>query len=319
MKDGKHLLIFNDGFKPEDIADLTHPGIEITWVTQGTREQLLELIPEADAYLCSLRLRVDQELLDRAPRLRLVSTNSTGTDHLDLELLQRRGITVLSNKHDRTMLDQITTTAELAFGLLLTCARHLPECFEASRRGRWERHRLAGHQMSGKTLGIIGVGRLGNIMSQYGRAFRMRVLGCDPNLSAMPEGVEKVDLPTILREADFISVHVHPSADARQLLGPEELAQIKSGASLINTSRGSLIDEAALIREMKSGRIAAAGLDVIDGEWLEDKFNHPLIAYSRENPRLYITPHVGGTSPEATRLTVRHTFQKLVGFLAAGF
>lgn len=307
-------MIFNDGFKPGDVEDLRPAGIEISWVEQGSRKQLLELIPRADAYLCSLRIRVDQEIIDRALRLRLVSTNSTGTDHLDLDLLKRRGITVLSNKADRAMLDQITATAELAFGLLLTCARHLPLCFEATRQGKWERHRLAGQQLSGKTLGIIGLGRLGSIMSQYGRAFRMRVLAYDPYLASMPAGVEKVELVTLLRESDFVSVHVHPTGEGHKLLGAAELTQMKPGACLINTSRGSLIDEGALVREMKSGRIAAAGLDVIDGEWLEDKFSHPLIAYSRENVRLYISPHVGGTSPEATRISVRHTFQKIVNF-----
>ena len=176
---------------------------------------------------------------------------------------------------------------------------------------------MAGRQLRDKTLGLIGVGRLGTMMARYGQAFWMRVLGSDPGLEQLPYGAEKVDLPTLLRESDFVSLHVHLTEKTDQLLGAKELGMMKMGSVLINTSRGRLIDEAALIREMESGRIAAAGLDVIDGEWLENKFDHPLIAYSRKNPRLYITPHVGGTSPEPTRMSLRHTFQKIVKFLGS--
>lgn len=310
------LLIFNDGFEPKALEGIPHPEVEITFFPNGRREDLLARIGEFDAYFTTLRIRVDAEVIAAAKRLKVVATNSTGTDHLDLPLLEKNGIPVLSLKHDREFLDRIPTTAELAFALLLTCARHLPECFEATRQGRWERHLFAGTQLSGKTLGIIGVGRLGTIMSQYGRAFRMGVLGCDPFQQQIPEGVEMTTLDRLLAESDFISLHVHLTDQTRNLLGAAELARIKPGSCLINTSRGGLIDESALVREMENGRIAAAGLDVIDGEWREDKFNHPLIAYSRKNPRLYITPHIGGTSPDAVRMSARHILGKIVDYFA---
>lgn len=309
------LLVFADQFASDDLADIPHEGIDVVCIRDGTREQLLEHIRDCDAYMCTVRLQVDREVIEAAPRLKLVAAYSTGTDHLDLPLLAQRGVTIVSLKHDREILDQVTSTAELAFGLLLTCARHLPLCFEATRRGEWERHKWAGQQLNGRTLGIIGCGRLGTMMAQYGQAFRMKVLGTDPGVRAFPPGVTPVDLPTLLAQSDFVSLHVHLTAETRSLLGARELAAMKRGASIINTSRGGLIDEGALIREMKAGRIAAAGLDVIEGEWIEDKASHPLIAYSRENPRLYITPHVGGTSPDAVRLTARHTFRKAIDFL----
>lgn len=316
MKKPVRVLVFSDGFDPQEFLDLPHEGMEVTSVKHGTRDQLLEMIPDYDAYMTTLKIRVDREVIDRGRRLRLVITPSTGTDHLDLPLLRERGIAVVSNKADREHLERLTTTAELAFGLLLTCARRLPECFEATRQGRWEREKMAGHQIRDKTLGIVGMGRLGTMMARYGQAFWMRVLGTDPNVTAFPSGAQRVDLPTLLRESDFVSVHVHLTPETRHMLGAKELALMKAGACIINTSRGGLIDEAALIREMEGGRIAAAGLDVIDGEWMENKLEHPLIAYSRKNPRLYITPHVGGTSPESVRLAVRHTFQKIIAFFA---
>ena len=308
------LLIFNDGFTWEDLADIPRGNIEVTCIPNGERARLLSMIPDFDAYMPSLRIRVDAEILVAAKKLKLIASNATGTDHFDLPILEQRKIALLTIKHDRDLLDQITTTAELAFGLLLTCARHLPECFEATRQGYWGRQQFAGIQLTGKTLGIIGVGRLGTIMSQYGRAFRMRILAHDPFQRKLPEGIEMTSLDNLLAQSDFISVHVHLTEQTKNLLGKTELGKIKRGASLINTSRGGLIDEKALIEEMESGRIAAVGLDVIDGEWIEDKFNHPLIAYSRKNSRLYITPHVGGTSPDAVKMSARFTFQKAVQY-----
>ena len=309
------VLIFNDGFSDADVADLQGEGLQFECVPDGQRADLLARIGSADAYVATLRLRVDEEVLAAAPRLRLVATNTTGLDHLDLAGMQRRGIALISLKEDYEFLEQVTTTAELAFALLLTCARHLPACFEATKRGEWGRHLFAGTQLSGKTLGIIGVGRLGTMMCQYGHAFRMRVLGCDPKPRSIPEGVEMTSLERLLQESDFVTLHVHLNLETRHLLNAERLSLMKRGACLINTSRGGLIDEEALIHEMRAGRIAAAGLDVIDGEWLEDKLNHPLIAYSRENSRLYITPHVGGTSREATCLSARHILKKVVRYL----
>jgi len=123
-----------------------------------------------------------------------------------------------------------------------------------------------------------------------------------------------VSMDQLLQESDFISLHVHLTDDTRHMIGSAQFGEMKRGVSLINTSRGGLIDESALIDAMEAGTVYAAGLDLIDGEWLLDKFNHPLIAYSRRNPRLYITPHVGGTSPEALYMAIRHSLQKVVDF-----
>ena len=138
------ILIFNDGYSRADIADLEGDVLEFVCVPHGNRTQLLEMIGEVDAYVPTLRIRMDAEVIAAAHKLKLVATATTGTDHLALDLLERRGIPVFSIKQDRELLDNITTTAELAFGLLLTCARHLPECFEASRQGYWGRDNFSG-------------------------------------------------------------------------------------------------------------------------------------------------------------------------------
>jgi D-3-phosphoglycerate dehydrogenase len=308
------LLVINDGYAFDDLQDIPHAHLDVTCVPGGTREQLLELIPDFDAYLCSLRIPVDEAVLRRAAKLRLIATPTTGTDHLALDLIKAQGIEVLSIRNERALLDQLSATAELAFGLLLTCARHLPLCFAATREGRWERHNLSGAQLRGKTLGIVGLGRLGSMMARYGIAFGMRVIATDPDSGRTVAGVEKIELNSLLREADFVSLHLHLTPATRGLFSARALGLMKMGSVLINTSRGALVDEEALVREMQAGRIVSAGLDVIDGEWMEDKTDHPLIAYSRSNPRLYITPHVGGTCPEATRLVARFVFEKVVRY-----
>lgn len=271
-------------------------------------------LPGADAYFASLRVPLTAELIASAHRLQVVGSNTTGTDHLDVRALRKHGIKLLSLKNDIRFLRSITSTAELSFALLMACARRLRECSESTRQGHWRRHELAGPQLKGKTLGIVGCGRLGRMVAAYGRAFGMRILAADPRKQKLPRYIESVSLHRLLTESDFVSVHVHLTDETRHLLGRKEFRSIKRGAVLINTSRGGLVDEAALLSAMKSGRVAAAGLDVIEGEWLADKRRHPLIAYSRTNPNLVITPHVGGTCPDAIKASIAHTLEKMAGF-----
>lgn len=306
------LVAALDAFSPQDFRRL--PGaarFEIVAELKPDRDWLAEHLPRADAHLASLRLPLSEDLVASAVRLKVVATNTTGTDHLDTKALRNRGIKLISLKNDRRFLRSVTATAELSFALLLASARRLRECSESTTRGEWARHNLAGPQLRGKTLGIVGYGRLGRMMAGFARAFGMHILAADPREQRYPRYVEHVPLAELLRKSDFVSVHVHLRDETKHLLGPREFRVIKPGAILINTSRGGLIDEAALLSAMQSGRVAAAGLDVIDGEWLEDKRRHPLIAYSRTNPRLLITPHVGGTCPEAIRASMAHTVAKL--------
>jgi len=276
---------------------------DLNWLKRELRE--------ADFYWSSLRVPFTAELVGMAPRLRAVLTNSTGTDHLDLPALEARGIELITLKNDLEFLRNITPTAELAFGLILACSRRFPECIEASRQGFWARHQLGGNQLAGKTLGIIGVGRLGTIVSEYAKAFRMGILGCDPRNQEMPTGVTRKDLPALLAESDIITLHVHLTEETRNMINADAFARMKRGMIIVNTSRGGLIDEGELIRAMECGVVKSAGLDVIDGEWLENKYDHPLIAYSRRNARLLITPHTGGTCPEVGRLSCEHSMKKL--------
>ena len=165
----------------------------------------------------------------------------------------------------------------MAWTLLLAVIRHPPWSFEAAKRGWWTRDRFRGHQLVGKTLGILGYGRLGRIMGRYGRAFLMRVIPHDIRDVASEEGVELVDFDTLLRESDILSIHIHLTQENRNLFTPEVFGKMKKGSCLINTSRGAIIDEGAFLEALENGHPGCAGIDVITGEWDADLQNHPLI------------------------------------------
>ena len=258
------------------------------------RKAVLERIGVCDAYYGHTDVLVDPELLDRAERLRVVASPTTGTDHIDTEALRERGIKLLALTREYELLDTFTATAECAWGLLLSCLRRIPAAFDSARQGKWwVRELFVGRQLSGKTLGVLGIGRLGHMTVEYGKAFRMRVIGSDPKPFKVSQ-VERVPFDTLLRESDVISVHVHLRPETRHLLSRDAFQKMKDGVIIINTSRGGLIDEQALLDGLNSGKVSAAGLDVIDGEWMEDISKHPLIQYARSHDNLVITPHIGG-------------------------
>jgi D-3-phosphoglycerate dehydrogenase len=166
--------------------------------------------------------------------------------------------------------------------------------------------------LRGQTLGLVGCGRIGQWMARYATAFGMQCLGYDPNHQPWPETIQQVDLPDLLRRARFISVHVPLSRETNGLLGPEEFALVGPGAVVVNTSRGEILDERALIAALEDGRVAAAGLDVLRGE--PDVQSHPLVEYARTHANVLITPHIGGYSPEALQYVLAFSCRRIAEF-----
>jgi D-3-phosphoglycerate dehydrogenase len=261
----------------------------------------------------SMKVRIDDAMIAAAPDLQVISCATTGSDHIARGEVGKRGINVHTLREDGDLLQGITPAAELSWALVLACARRLPAAAAHTKSGDWVREEFPGTMLNGRTLGLVGCGRLGQWMSRYGAAFGMRVLGHDPYMDPWPEGIERTPLPDLMAQADVISVHVHLSDETRGLLSPELLADIKPGAIVINTSRGAIIDEAALLAGLESGRIGAAGLDVLDGE--PEIEQHPLIVYSRSHDNLIVTPHIGGFSPDAVRVVCRRAAEKIMAKL----
>ena len=302
-------------------ADLTHApkakgilesAFEVQYV-DGTADALAESLPGADAYYASLVVRITAELMALAPNLKAISTPSTGLDHIDLKAAAERDIAVLCLKEDRSLLDKITATAELAWALLLAASRYLPAAANAANQGEWARDRFRGHQIAYKTLGILGCGRLGTIVSQYGQAFRMKMIGYDTMDVEVP-GVEQVSYDELLERSDVLSVHIHLNDENRRFVDAKSISKMKKGAVLINTSRGAIVDEQALVDALESGHLSAAGVDVIESEWRDDLIQHPMIAYARSHENLVITPHIGGVTYESQEMAYSAAAEKLVEF-----
>lgn len=249
----------------------------------------------------SMKVRIDAAMIAAAPMLRVVTTATTGADHIDAGALAARGIPLLTLAGQRDVLSRLTAAAEHSWLLLMACARQLRGAVDHVMAGGWNRVEFPGVMLRGRTLGLIGCGRIGRCMARYARAFDMRVIGHDPLVEPWPDGIEPVDLPELFASADFVSVHVPLNDATRGLVSAALLARAR-GAVLINTSRGEIIDEAALLAALEDGRLAAAGLDVLTGE--PDVVAHPLRVYATAHANVVITPHIGGFSPDAVAVAV---------------
>lgn len=286
---------------------------------KASRQFLLDHIHEYDAFLAALKVPVDRELAEHgaAGRLRLVYTPSTGLDHLDLDALADNGIEMRCIKTEYELLGQVTATAELAFTLMLAAARKIPAACNAAMTGFWARDVFRGRQLSTKTLGVLGVGRLGSMMVEYGRGFRMNVIGCDPDPRKPIPGLPYLPFEEFAARADVISIHIHLTPENEHFINADRIAQMKDGVIIVNTSRGRIIDEAALLDALHSGKVGGFGADVIDGEWRDDLESHPLIAYAREHDHAVIVPHLGGVTWESQEITHRFVAEKLAAIIRA--
>ena len=298
------------------VLDLLRSEVDLDY-RPADRTVLQRIIHEFDAFWGHTDLAVDREILDLAIRLKAISSASTGTDHIDKDEAARRGIKVLSITRDYGFLNRFTATAECAWMLLLTCHRHFRPAVNSVLEGQWLGERFCGEQLSERTLGVLGVGRLGRMVVEYGRAFRMRVLGCDL-LPFDILGVEPVDFDTLLRKSDAISIHIHMTPENYQIFNAEAFAKMKPGTVLVNTSRGGIIDEAALLAALESGRLAAFGADVIEGERRPDISESPVIRYARDHENVIITPHIGGCTTRSIVEARVFSARKLLHYLKTG-
>jgi D-3-phosphoglycerate dehydrogenase len=255
-------------------------------------ETLRAAIADVDAVIVRSRTRIDRAAIAAASRLRVIARAGVGVDNIDMEAATRRGILVLTTPESSTV-----STAEHTMAMLLASARDLPAAHAATAQGSWERERFLGTELYGKTLGIIGLGKIGSEVARRATAFGMRVIGFDPYVSADRAarlGVELLSLDVMLERSDFLTLHLPLSARTRHLLGPAQLAQVRPGVRIINCARGGLIDEVALLAALEDGRVAGAALDVFEQE---PPLGSPLVRH----PRVIVTPHLGASTEEAQR------------------
>ncbi len=284
---------------------------------EADRKHLLENVSEYHGLFIGLRNIVDREVLARAEQLRCIVTPTTGLNHIDMAFAEAKGVTVLSLRGETEFLSTVSATAELAWGMLLALVRKIPAANQSVMAGEWARDNFYGNELRGRTLGILGFGRLGRMLCAYGQAFGMKVLTHDIRPVSVVD-VESVGLTELLERSDVISVNLALNDASRGMLGREEFSHVKQGAFLLNTARGEILDEDALLEGLVTGRLAGAAIDVMAGEtsgnqsWLKDSKLH---AYARDHSNLLITPHIGGVTYESVEKTNRFIIQKLANFL----
>jgi phosphoglycerate dehydrogenase-like enzyme len=286
LKDNHRITVFHEPFPDEAAAARALVGFDV---------------------LCLMRERTPfpASLIERLPNLRLIVTSAHRNAAIDVAAARRQKILVCGTDSPGH------PTAELTMGLMLALARHIHVEAAAMRAGGWQT--TIGRDLRGLTLGIIGLGRLGGQVAKLGRAFGMKAIAWSQNLTAQrcyECGVEKVEKDDLFRRADFVTIHTRLSERTRGLVGATELALMKPSAYLINTSRGPIVDESALLAALKEGRIAGAALDVYDKEPLPA--DHPL----RSAPRVLLTPHIGYVTESTYRAFYGGMVSAIEGWLA---
>ena len=261
-----------------------------------------------DILVLGLKYRIGKEFLDQTPNLKIIASPATGINHLDLAEIKARGIKVISLRGRKGFLRNIPSTAEETFALILALYRHIPWAFDDVKNGGWDRIKWRGNQLMGKTVGLLGFGRLGRIVARYARAFNMKVLACDPNVSEKfmkSRGVSKINIEELFKKSVIVSLHVLLTDQTHNLVKEKHLKLMKPSAYFINTARAELIEKGALEKALKQKWIAGAGVDVMwdeqgDGSHLK---NNPLVEYAKKNKNLIILPHIGGATFEAMQVT----------------
>lgn len=281
-------ILVNDAIAEEAI-DLLKAKHEVDVMEYGAIELLVN-IGRYDAIIVRSRTKVTEDVIQKGENLKVIGRAGVGVDNIDVEAATARKIPVVFSPRGSTV-----SVAELAMGHMISLARKLVFSDRSIRAGKWEKKKYRGTELQGKVLGLVGAGRIGAEVAKRAKAFGMSVLAFDPYLSreiADEIGVELVELPRLLKEADFVSVHAILTPETKGLIGKEELDTMKQTVFLVNCARGGIIDEAALADALEGDRIAGAALDVFENEPPRDS---PLLRL--EN--IHLTPHLGASTTEA--------------------
>jgi D-3-phosphoglycerate dehydrogenase / 2-oxoglutarate reductase len=283
------------------------PGIVVDYKPTISREELLQTVGQYDGLVVRSRTKVDREVLEKGTKLRLVARPGTGLDNVDVEFAKSRGITVVNSPESL-----VEAVAEHVILLMLAISRKLPAADASVKAHKWEKSSFEGRELKGKVLGIVGLGRIGRRIAEIARAMQMSVLFYD--VIAIPEEVltslqaRVVSLDELFHTSDYVTLHVPMTPETAHMVSQKRLAEMKPGAYLINTSRGGVIDEAALASALNEGKLAGAALDVFETE--------PPTGPILEAPNTILTPHIGGQTEEAQTDAISVVGQKVRTFFS---
>ncbi|MBX6364231.1 MAG: phosphoglycerate dehydrogenase [Gemmatimonadetes bacterium] len=290
-----YRILITDQVDREGVALLeAEPDLVVEEVPTLPVPELLERIPDYDAIIGRSATRITRELLEKGRRLRVVGRAGVGVDNIDLAAATALGIAVINAPAGNTV-----AVAELFYGAMISLLRHLPRAATSMREGRWDRSKLLGSELRGRTLGIVGVGRIGGEVATRAHAFGVDVVGYDPYV---PESRFEVlrarrapTLDALLEQSDIVTIHTPLTDETRGMIGRREIGRMRPGAILVNMARGGIVDDAALLDALHSGHLGGAVLDVFSTEPLPA--DHPL----RSAPNVFLSPHIGASTAEAQR------------------
>ena len=306
-----YRVLLSDSLSPKGIEVLrSNPALAVDVKTGLSAHQLADIIGSYDALVVRSATKVTREVIERANSLKVIGRAGVGVDNVDLEAATRRGIVVMNSPSGNSV-----TTAEHAISMMMALARHIPSADASTKCGRWERDKFVGTEVCGKTLGVVGLGNIGRIVADRAAGLKMKVIGYDPMLAAPAAarlGIEQVSLTELYERADFITVHTPLTDETRGMMGDAAIARMKAGVRIINCARGGIVDEAALVKALRSGKVAGAALDVFVEE--PPPPDHPLLKL----PQVITTPHLGAATGEAQVQVAIDIAQQIADFLLNG-
>ncbi|MFH2068922.1 MAG: phosphoglycerate dehydrogenase [Candidatus Omnitrophota bacterium] len=302
-------ILVTDPLSPEGIKILKEEGFEIDEAGKLTTDALVEKIKGYDGLIVRSGTKVTRPVIEAADKLKVIGRAGVGLDNVELNPATEKGIIVMNSPEGNTI-----STAEHSFALILSLMRNIPEAHLSVKEGKWEKKGFTGTELYRKIIGIIGFGRIGQRVAQYARAFDMEVLVCDPFISeekAIAGGVSLVDLETLVKTADLITLHMPITAETKGIVGAKEISLMKPTAFIVNCARGGLIDEKALDEALASGKIKGAALDVFENE---PPVENPLLKHRN----LIVTPHLGASTREAQDRVALDICRQISDYLKRG-
>jgi D-3-phosphoglycerate dehydrogenase / 2-oxoglutarate reductase len=303
-------VLASDKLAESGLKKLRDAGLEVDMKTGLPEAELIKIIPEYDALIVRSETKVTPAIIEAGKKLKIIARAGVGVDNVDLPSATKKGIIVVNSPEGNTI-----AAAEHTWAMLLAMSRNIPQAHESLRAGKWERSKFTGVEVYGKTLGLVGLGKIGSKVAGYANAFGMTVIAYDPFISpdyAKKIGVELKDLDTVIQTSDYLTFHIPKTKETANMINAARMATMKKGVRIVNCARGGIIDEIALDEALKSGQVAAAALDVFDKE--PPEASNPLLS----NPKAVTVPHLGAATVEAQVNVAIDVVEQIIDVLKGG-
>lgn len=305
----RKILVITPVSHIRGVEDLLESIGDVTYMDDPTSSEVAACISQYDALYTNpnkSKVYIGEDLLSQASNLKVVCTASTGLNHIDQGFAGKKGVSVISLTEERRVIEKISSTAELAFALTMASLRNIVTSTKAVISGEWDYTKYIGRQLSALTVGVVGYGRLGAMYARYARSFGAKVVIYDPFKLIQDDQLFQVNsLSELLLESDVISIHVHATPQTKDMIDQQAFSLMKGDVLLVNTSRGDIIDETALVDFLKKNPHAKAAVDVLADE-IRNRGGSPLLEYAKHSPQVIITPHIGGMTREAQEIAYSH-------------